>query len=127
METLVRELTGRYVGGAPVERPGAVARCVIDNEAGPIAIGGESAGGYMAALTLLRIRDELGAIERVTGANLVMGVFDLTGTPSNRGARPTDMRDVLEGNWRNVLDAYLPGRSIEDARVGTVSPLYADL
>lgn len=104
-----------------------VAEWVLANESGPIVIGGESAGGYFSALTLLRIRDELDAIDRVAGANLVFGVFDLSGTPSNRGARPTDMPEILEGNTQFVLESLLPGRTREDARNPSISPLYADL
>jgi acetyl esterase/lipase len=105
----------------------AAAKWVLDHEPGPIAIGGESAGGYFSALTLLRIRDELDAIDRITGANLVFGVFDLGGTPSNRGARPTDLPEMLEGNTDYVLEGFLPGRTREDARDPSISPLYAEL
>jgi acetyl esterase/lipase len=105
----------------------AVAEWVLAQEPGPIVVGGESAGGYFSALTLLRIRDELDAIGRIAGANLVFGCFDLSGTPSNRGARPTDMPEILEGNTRHVLEGFLPGRSREDARDPSISPLYADL
>jgi acetyl esterase/lipase len=106
----------------------AVAEWVLDNETGVVAIGGESAGAYFSALTLLRIRDELGAIDRISGANLVFGCFDLSGTPSNRGVRPSDLGDVLDPAFREaVRAAYLPGASIEDARQPSVSPLFADL
>jgi acetyl esterase/lipase len=105
----------------------AVAEWVLQHENGPVAVGGESAGGYFSALTLLRIRDELDAIDRISGANLVFGVYDLSGTPSNRGARPTDMPEILEGNTDYVLEGFLPGRSREDARNPSVSPLYAEL
>lgn len=106
----------------------AVARWVLEHEEGAVVLGGESAGGYYAALTLLRIRDELGAIDRITGANLVFGVYDLGGTPSNRGARPSDVVDILEdGMIGFVNDCYVPGRSLEEARDPAYSPLYADL
>jgi acetyl esterase len=105
----------------------AVAQWVLEHEPGPIVVGGESAGGYFSALTLLRIRDELDAIDRITGANLVFGVFDLSGTPSNRGARPTDMPEILEGNTQYVLEGFLPGCTREDARDPSISPLYAEL
>lgn len=104
-----------------------IARWVLDHEPGSIVIGGESAGGYFAALTLLRIRDELDAIERITGANLVFGAYDLSGTPSHRGARPSDMRDILEDGTGYVVRRFLPGASFEDARDPSVSPLFADL
>ncbi len=106
----------------------AVARAVLEDNDGPVIVGGESAGGYYAALSLLRIRDELDWIDRVAGANLVFGVYDLTGTPSARGARPTDVPDLLDPTLSGFInDCYIPGRSVEDACDPAVSPLYADL
>lgn len=106
----------------------AVARTVLEQNDGPVIVGGESAGGYYAALTLLRIRDELGSIDRMAGANLVFGVYDLTGTPSARGVRPTDIPDLLDATLSGFInDCYIPGRSIEGACDPAVSPLYADL
>ena len=105
----------------------AVAQWVLEHEPGIIVVGGESAGGHLAVVTLLHLRDELDAIERVAGTNLVYGVFDLSGTPSARGSRPSDIPDILEGNGQHVRDAYLPGRTIEDARDPAISPLYAEL
>ncbi|MCU1380712.1 MAG: Alpha/beta hydrolase fold-3 domain protein [Acidimicrobiales bacterium] len=106
----------------------AVAKWVLDHEQGPIILGGESAGGYYAALTLLRIRDELGAIDRISGANLVFGVYDLSGTPTGLGIRPSDVPDILEGDLGEfVLECYLPGRSRLEARAAEYSPLYAHL
>jgi acetyl esterase/lipase len=106
----------------------AVARWVLEREKGPIVLGGESAGGYYAALTLLRIRDELGAIDRISGANLVFGVYDLSGTPTGLGIRPNEVPDILTGDLGEfVLECYLPGRSRLDARAAAFSPLYAHL
>jgi acetyl esterase len=95
---------------------------------GHLLIGGESAGGYYAALTLLRVRDELGAIDRFRGANLVFGVYDLGGTPASRGVRPSDAVDVLDSGLLEFMqECYLSGRTPADARVPEVSPLYAHL
>jgi acetyl esterase/lipase len=106
----------------------AVSRWVLEDEDGPIVLGGESAGGYYAALTVLRIRDELYAVHRISGANLVFGVYDLGGTPTSRGARPSDVADLLEDSMFGfVNECYLPGRSLESARDPAVSPLYAGL
>ena len=81
-----------------------------------------------AALTLLAIRDDLQAIDRVRGANLVFGVYDLSGTPSNLGARPSDVPDILDEELSTfVIDCYLPGLSRLEARDPRVSPLYAGL
>jgi acetyl esterase len=108
----------------------AVAEAVLGGGAGvagdSIVVGGESAGGYFAALTAIRIRDELGAIARVKGANLVFGVYDVAGTPSNRGSRPTDVPDLLEDDLSGfVIECYLPPEA--DPRDPAVSPLYARL
>ncbi len=108
----------------------AAADAVLGGGAGvtgrKIVVGGESAGGYFAALTALRIRDELHAIDRVAGANLVFGVYDLSGTPSNRGSRPSDVIDVLDDDTSGfVEDYYLPAGA--DPRDPAVSPLYARL
>jgi acetyl esterase len=106
----------------------AVTEWVLDHEQGPIIIGGESAGGYFAALTLLRVRDELGAIDRISGANLVFGVYDLSGTPSGIGVRATDVPDILEGDLGDfVVECYLPGVTRFEARDARYSPLYAHL
>lgn len=49
----------------------------------PFVIGGDSAGGHLAALTLQRLRDERGLVPFV-GADLIFGVYDLNLTPSAR-------------------------------------------
>jgi acetyl esterase/lipase len=88
-----------------------------------LAIGGESAGATLAAVTLLRMRDRLG-FTGFRAANLVYGAFDLSMTPSQK----------LFGNERLVLrtidmehfnGAYLAGA--RDTRHPDISPLYADL
>ena len=111
----------------------AVACWVVEHGEGEfdtprILIGGESAGGYYAALTTLRIRDELDAIDRVIGANLVFGVYDLSGAPAFRGARPSDVPDILEDGLGEFVNAcFVPGLTPDDCKVPSVSPLYADL
>jgi acetyl esterase/lipase len=111
----------------------AVARWLVEHaesEFGTarLLFGGESAGGYYAALTLLRVRDELDAIDRVLGANLVFGVYDLSGTPSVRGARPSDVTDILEESiFPFVNECFLPGLTPEECKDPSISPLYGDL
>jgi acetyl esterase/lipase len=93
-----------------------------------LVVGGESAGGYYAALTLLRVRDELDAVDRILGANLVFGCYDLSGTPSVRGARPSDVPDILDdGVFEFVNECFLPGLTAEECKAPSISPLYADL
>ena len=111
----------------------AVARWLVEHaesEFGTarLLVGGESAGGYYAALTLLRVRDEVGSIDRFIGANLVFGVYDLSGTPSVRGARPSDVTDILEESVFPFVNAcFVPGRTSEECKDPSISPLYADL
>jgi len=111
----------------------AVAAWLVENaerELGSARLltGGESAGGYMAAAVLLRVRDELRAIDRFAGANLVFGVYDWGRSPSQRGIRPHEGPDVLDpGAIRFFTDCYLPGRSDEERRDPAISPAFADL
>jgi len=88
-----------------------------------LTIGGESAGGHLAAVTILRLRDRYG-YTRLRGANLVYGAFDLGMTPSQRafGNRRLVLRTI---DMQQFYNAFLP--TITDRRVPDISPLYADL
>ena len=89
-------------------------------------IGGESAGGHLAAATLLRVRDRLGAIDRVLGANLVFGWYDLRGTPSIFGnGGHTDM--LNPSGLQFMIESFTPDMSDAERRDPDVSPLFADL
>jgi acetyl esterase/lipase len=111
----------------------AVARWLLDNahsEFGcdSLLIGGESAGGYMTAITALRVRDELDAIDRIAGLNLTYGVYDWGRSPSQRGVRPSDGFDVLtDDEMIFVSDCFVPEMTPEERRAPEISPAYADL
>ena len=93
-----------------------------------LLLGGESAGGYMAAAVALRIRDELAAIDRVLGLELVFGVYDWGRSPSQRGLRPWQGPDLLDPDGIEFFtDLYLPGRTDDERRDPAVSPAFADL
>jgi acetyl esterase len=95
---------------------------------GRLLVGGESAGGYMAAAVALRIRDELDAIDRVIGLELIFGVFDWGRSPSQRGIRPSDGPDLLDPDGISFFtDLYLPGRTDDERRDPSISPAFADL
>jgi acetyl esterase/lipase len=111
----------------------AVARRLLDEAPARfgtdrLIIGGESAGAYMTAVVALRVRDELGAIDRVDGLNLVFGVYDWGRSPSQRGLRPHAGFDVLDPEGIEfVCDCFVPGRTDEQRRAPEISPVYADL
>jgi acetyl esterase len=88
-----------------------------------LAVGGESAGGHLSAVTVLRMRDRYG-YTGFRGANLVYGAFDLSMTPSQ--AAFGDRRLVLRTiDMQQFYNAYLP--TITDRRAPDISPLYANL
>ena len=88
-----------------------------------LAIGGESAGAHLAALTLIRLRDRLGACP-FHAANLTAGVFDLGQTPSaaNWG---TQKLILATRDMQMFASHYIQGG--QDFRDPDVSPLYANL
>jgi acetyl esterase len=88
-----------------------------------LTIGGESAGGHLTAVTIVRMRDRYG-YTGFRGANIVYGAFDLSLTPSQRLFG--DTRLVLRTiDMQQFYNAFLP--TITDRRVPDISPLYADL
>jgi acetyl esterase/lipase len=90
-------------------------------------IGGESAGGSMAAAVAQRLR-EVGAIDRVDGLNLTFGVHDWGGNPSQRGVRPTGGPDVLSPVFMQLArECFVPGKTNEERRAPEISPAFADL
>ena len=88
-----------------------------------LTIGGESAGGHLAALTVLRMRDRYG-FTGFRGANFVYGAFDLSMTPSQMafGNRRLVLRTI---DMQHFYNAFLP--TVTDRRAPDISPLYAKL
>ncbi len=87
-----------------------------------LVIGGESAGGHLSVVTMLRMRDRHG-YAGWRGANLVYGAYDLAMTPSqaNWGERNLILSTpIIE--W--FADHFV---SAARRREPAVSPLYADL
>lgn len=90
-----------------------------------MAIGGESAGAHLSAMTILRLRDKHG-LTPFKAANLVFGVFDLGLTPSAR--QFGDERLVLRTvDILKFGEAFLPGLNDTQKRAPHLSPLFADL
>jgi acetyl esterase len=91
-----------------------------------LAIGGDSAGAHLAAVTLLRLRDRHGITGAFGAAVLQYGAFDLSMTPSQRLWGERNL--VLSGaiiEWFG--DQFLDGFDRERRRDPDISPLYADL
>ena len=93
---------------------------------GTLAIGGDSAGGHLAAVTLLRLRDRHGITGAFGAAVLQYGAFDLSMTPSQRLWGERNL--VLSGpiiRW--FAELFLPHHDLEQRRHPDVSPLFAPL
>ena len=82
----------------------------------PLLIGGGSAGANLAALTLVKLRDRHDAAAEFIGANLVFGVYDLSGTPSQIKLGTLGFRSL-----------YVGDRDTNSLQNPDISPLYADL
>jgi acetyl esterase/lipase len=91
--------------------------------AAPLAIGGESAGAHLSAVTLLRLRDKHGATP-FAAANLVYGCYDLGFTPSvrNWGERNLVLSTPIIEWFTNHFVPDRARRASADA-----SPLHANL
>ncbi|MCU1784798.1 alpha/beta hydrolase [Pseudomonas sp. 13B_2.1_Bac1] len=91
----------------------------------PVIVVGESAGGHLAAATLLALKQSPQLLQRVSGAVLYYGVYDLTGTPSVRAAGPDTL--LLDGpGMVEALRMLTPGLSDDERRRPPLSPLYGD-
>jgi acetyl esterase len=88
------------------------------------AIGGESAGAHLAALTLLRLRDRHGVSDAFCAANLVYGAFDLSMAPSARLWSGLMLSPPVLAFF---ADNFVPNLDREARRSPEYSPLYADL
>jgi acetyl esterase len=91
-----------------------------------LAIGGESAGAHLSALTILRLRDKHGRTP-FRAANFVFGVFDLGMTPSARAFGDAERLVLRTIDIHKFGDAFLPGMGETEKRAPHISPLYADV
>jgi acetyl esterase/lipase len=108
----------------------AAARWLVEHAADEfgtdrLVIGGGSAGAHLAALTLVRLRDEDDAARAFRGANLVFGCYDLGMTPTQRTSH--DALVIPYTILEQFFDYCLPGLDADQRRDPQHSPLYADL
>ncbi len=124
-------LAPEYPFPACIEDCKAAAKWLVNNagkEFGTdkLFISGASAGGHLAALTTLFIRDSLHAIDKVKGVNLIYGCYDLSRTPSCR--QSTDSTIILNKKYMNeTFQLVFGGWTGEQLRQPQYSPLYDDL
>lgn len=92
----------------------------------PVIVVGESAGGQLAAATLLRLKTWPALFGRIAGAVLYYGVYDMAGSDSVRQAGPETL--VLDGlAMLPGLRLLTPGLDDEGRRRAPLSPLHGDL
>jgi acetyl esterase/lipase len=92
----------------------------------PVFAVGESAGGHLAAATLLRLKAWPSLLGRMAGAVLYYGVYDLAGTPSVHRAGPDTL--LLDGPGMPAeLRMLTPELNDGERRRPPLSPLYGDL
>ncbi|MCD7097202.1 alpha/beta hydrolase [Stenotrophomonas sp. MMGLT7] len=134
-EVAVVSVDYRLAGRAPIrEIMGdclAAARWLLDGGIAeyrdlPVVVVGESAGGHLAAATLLQLKRWPGLFNRLAGAVLYYGVYDLAGSASVRRAGADTL--VLDGPGMAAgLQGLTPGMSAAERRQPPLSPLYGDL
>lgn len=89
-----------------------------------LTVGGESSGGHLSAVTVLRMRDRHG-YTGFRAANLVYGAFDLSMTPSQRQFGDSERLVLRTVDIVQFVNAFLP--AVPDRRDPDISPLYANL
>jgi acetyl esterase len=87
----------------------------------PIVLVGESAGSTLAVLTLLALRESGRLGDDIVGAALAYGLYDVSGGPSQRLDGPA------LAVFNDAQSLVYPGLAVEERRVPSISPLYADL
>jgi acetyl esterase len=116
---------------ACIEDCKAAAKWLLDNAKAAfgtdrIFISGGSAGGHLAAVTTLYIRDSLKAIDKVKGVNLIYGCFDLGRTASLRSATDSTLL-LYKKSLDETMQLVFPNWSMEQKQNPAYSPLYANL
>jgi acetyl esterase len=124
-------LAPEYPFPACIEDCKAVAKWLLNNAnasfgTDKIFISGASAGGHLAAVTTLFIRDSLKAIDKVWGVNLIYGCFDLGRTASNRQATDSTLL-LYKKSLNETFQLVFGGWNIQQLQNPGYSPLYADL
>ncbi len=123
-------LAPAHVHPAAVDDCVHAARWLIDECASrfgttKLLMGGESVGASLAVLTLLQLRQHGGLQRHFCAANLVVGNYDFSMTPSQRAA--TERHFLSPQHLAEMRAAAFPGLYSEALRDPAISSLYADL
>lgn len=123
-------LAPQHVHPAAVDDCVAAARWLIANrhsEFGTdrLLIGGESVGASLSVLTLLQLRELSELQQHFVAANLVVGNYDFSMTPSQRAATPAHF--LSPEHLAEMRAAVFPDKYSEALRDPGISSLYADL
>lgn len=90
-----------------------------------LLLGGESVGASLAVLTLLALRDAHDCTASFRAANLVVGNYDYSMTPSQR--QSTEAHFLSPQELAATRAAAFPDKTLDDLRDPAYSSLYADL
>lgn len=102
-----------------------IANCKQEFGTSRLLIGGESVGASLAVMTLLRLRDQDEQQKHFHAANLTVGNYDFSMTPSQRHSTPAHF--LSPEHLAEMRAAVFPGKYSEALRDPTISSLYADL
>ena len=89
-----------------------------------LAIMGLSAGGHLAAMTLLGLGAQA---QRFRAGAFYYGAFDLGLTPAARMAKDADHPDLTSSALLRMVGWFTPGLRREQRQVAAISPLYAPI
>lgn len=115
---------------AVIEDCEIAARWVLESwlpelDANRATIGGESAGAHLAAVTMLKLRDDGAGFQNLAGAALIYGCYDLCDAPTRKLPGPETL--VLHGPSLRKLADKATGTDAADRSDPALSPVMGDL
>lgn len=103
-----------------------IQNCEREFDTTSIILQGDSAGAHLAALTLLKLRDEHCLADSIGSVVLFFGLYDFSGTPSVRRAG-NEIVLLHAQTIRKTLQKLTPKMNDVQRRDASLSPLFANL